>query len=75
MNPEYHPKISGRRGAIVNKFRSTQGVQISCPKQDVYREQSIDERVHCHFIGFKRRRIRDIKEMFNAEKQFPPPGV
>ncbi|XP_053689981.1 vigilin isoform X1 [Sabethes cyaneus] len=104
IDPEYHPKIIGRRGAVVNKIRATHGVQISFPKQDdpcnniitiqgyeananaardeilgivgelssMYREEvSIDERVHRRFIGFKGRRVREIKEMFKVEISFP----
>ncbi|XP_055529154.1 vigilin isoform X2 [Wyeomyia smithii] len=106
IDPEYHPKIIGRRGAVVNKIRATHGVQISFPKQDdpcnniitiqgyeanaiaardeilgivgelssMYREEvSIDERVHRRFIGFKGRRVREIKEMFKVEISFPRP--
>lgn len=106
IDPEYHPKIIGRRGAVVNKIRATHGVQISFPKQDdpqnniisiqgyeananaakeeilsivnelnsMHREEvSIDERVHRRFIGFKGRRVREIKEMFKVEISFPRP--
>lgn len=106
IDPEYHPKIIGRRGFVVNKIRATHGVQISFPKQDdpqnniitiqgyetnahaakdeilgivnelnsMHREEvSIDERVHRRFIGFKGRRVKEIKEMFKVEISFPRP--
>lgn len=38
VDPEYHPKIIGRRGVVVNEIRSKHGVQISFPK----REDAID---------------------------------
>lgn len=34
VDPEYHPKIIGRRGAIINKIRADHGVQISFPKKE-----------------------------------------
>uniref|UniRef100_A0A1Q3FI46 Putative vigilin n=1 Tax=Culex tarsalis TaxID=7177 RepID=A0A1Q3FI46_CULTA len=106
IDPEYHPKIIGRRGAVVNKIRANHSVQISFPKVDdpqnniitiqgyeanahaardeilgivnelnsMHREEvSIDERVHRRFIGFKGRRVREIKEMFKVEISFPRP--
>ncbi|XP_055610576.1 vigilin isoform X2 [Uranotaenia lowii] len=106
ISPEYHPKIIGRRGAVVNKIRATHGVQISFPKQDdpqnniitiqgyeanaiaardeilgivnelnsMYREEvSIDERIHRRLIGLKGRRVREIKEEFKVEINFPRP--
>jgi len=38
VDPEWHPKIIGRRGAVINKIRSDHGVQISFPR----REDEID---------------------------------
>lgn len=106
IDPEFHPKIIGRRGAVVNKIRANHSVQISFPKVDdpvnniisiqgyeanayaardeilgivnelnsMHREEvSIDERVHRRFIGFKGRRVREIKEMFKVEISFPRP--
>ncbi|XP_055631121.1 vigilin [Toxorhynchites rutilus septentrionalis] len=106
IDPEFHPKIIGRRGAVVNKIRATHGVQISFPKQDdpdnniitiqgyeenakaakeeilgivnelnsMYREEvSIDERVHRRFIGVRGRHVRDIKDKFKVEINFPRP--
>lgn len=34
IDPEFHPKIIGRRGAIINKIRTTHGVQISFPRKE-----------------------------------------
>lgn len=31
--PEYHPKIIGRRGAVITKIRSDHDVQINFPKK------------------------------------------
>ncbi|XP_058054967.1 vigilin [Anopheles bellator] len=107
VDPTYHQKIIGRRGAVVNKIRANHGVQISFPKQDdpynksvitiqgyeekakaardeilgmvetlssVYKEEmSIDERTHRRFIGFRGKRLREIKEQFNVEITFPRP--
>ncbi|GLV35995.1 Dodeca-satellite-binding protein 1 [Carabus blaptoides fortunei] len=33
VNPEYHPKIIGRRGAVITKIRSDHDVQINFPKK------------------------------------------
>lgn len=41
VEPDYHPKIIGRRGAVINKIRATHGVQISFPrKEDASEDQS-----------------------------------
>jgi hypothetical protein len=41
VEPDYHPKIIGRRGAIINKIRANHGVQISFPrKEDASEDQS-----------------------------------
>uniref|UniRef100_U5EUN4 Putative vigilin n=1 Tax=Corethrella appendiculata TaxID=1370023 RepID=U5EUN4_9DIPT len=34
INPDYHPKLIGRRGVVINKIRAKHGVQISFPKSD-----------------------------------------
>ncbi|CAD7077490.1 unnamed protein product [Hermetia illucens] len=34
VDPKYHPKIIGRRGAVVNKIRNDFSVNISFPKRD-----------------------------------------
>lgn len=34
VDPNYHPKIIGRRGAVVTKLRSDHNVNISFPKKD-----------------------------------------
>jgi len=34
VNPEYHPKIIGRGGAVITKLREDFGVQIQLPKKD-----------------------------------------
>lgn len=33
VNPEYHPKIIGKRGAVITKIRSDHDVQINFPKK------------------------------------------
>lgn len=33
VNPEYHPKIIGRKGAVISKIRSDHGVQINFMKK------------------------------------------
>ncbi|XP_076653827.1 satellite-binding protein 1 Dp1 isoform X2 [Halictus rubicundus] len=33
VNPEYHPKIIGRKGAVINKIRSDHDVQINFPRK------------------------------------------
>lgn len=41
VEPDLHPKIIGRRGAIINKIRAAHGVQISFPrKEDSGEDQS-----------------------------------
>lgn len=34
VDPEMHPKIIGRRGAVINKIRANHDVQISFPKKE-----------------------------------------
>lgn len=34
VDPEYHPKIIGKRGASINKIRAQHGVQITFPNKD-----------------------------------------
>lgn len=34
IDPIWHPKIIGRRGAVINKIRSLHGVQISFPRKE-----------------------------------------
>lgn len=34
VDPEFHPKIIGRRGAVINQIRATHNVQISFPKKE-----------------------------------------
>nr|CAD7196081.1 unnamed protein product [Timema douglasi] len=34
VDPEFHPKIIGKRGAVITKIRLDHGVQISFPKKD-----------------------------------------
>jgi predicted PilT family ATPase len=33
VNPEYHPKIIGKKGAVISKIRSDHGVQINFAKK------------------------------------------
>lgn len=41
VEPDLHPKIIGRRGAVINKIRTNHGVQISFPrKEDAGEDQS-----------------------------------
>lgn len=34
VDPEWHPKIIGRRGAVINKIRADHNVQISFPRKE-----------------------------------------
>ena len=34
INPEYHPKIIGRKGAVITKLRNDYEVNIQLPKKD-----------------------------------------
>ena len=34
VDPEWHPKIIGRRGAVINKIRADHGVQIIFPRKE-----------------------------------------
>lgn len=34
VDPEWHPKIIGRRGAVINKIRADHGVQITFPRKE-----------------------------------------
>ena len=34
VNPEYHPKIIGRRGAVITELRQKYDVNIQLPKRD-----------------------------------------
>lgn len=33
VDPEFHPKIIGKKGAVISEIRSTYGVQITLPKR------------------------------------------
>ena len=33
MDPEFHPKIIGKKGAVISEIRSNYGVQITLPKR------------------------------------------
>ncbi|KAF5298917.1 hypothetical protein FQR65_LT09570 [Abscondita terminalis] len=51
VNQEYHPKIIGRRGAVISKIRTNNDVQITFPKRGDPDEQKIiitgyEENVH-----------------------------
>jgi len=41
VNPEYHPKIIGRRGAVVNGLRKDHDVNIQLPKQGAMEQDVI----------------------------------
>ncbi len=41
MDPKYHPKIIGRRGAVISKIRDTHDVQIQFPERSAEREDVI----------------------------------
>lgn len=41
VNPEYHPKIIGRRGTVISKIRTNHDVQITFPKRGDPDEQKI----------------------------------
>lgn len=34
VDPEYHPKIIGKRGLVINKIRQEHNVQITFPRRD-----------------------------------------
>lgn len=51
VDPEWHPKIIGRRGAVINKIRGDHGVQIIFPKKEeevdnVIKIQGYEEAAH-----------------------------
>lgn len=54
VDPEWHPKIIGRRGAVINKIRGDHGVQIIFPKK----EDEIDNVI----------RVQGYEENANAAK-------
>lgn len=54
VDPEFHPKIIGRRGAVINKIRADHGVQIHFPRKDEEEENVI--------------RIQGYEEAANAAK-------
>lgn len=41
IDPEYHPKIIGRRGAVISKIRDQHGVQIQFPRKGDENESMI----------------------------------
>lgn len=41
VDPEYHPKIIGRKGAVINKIRSDHDVQINFPRKGDSKEHVI----------------------------------
>lgn len=38
VNPEFHPKIIGKRGAVITKIRTDHDVQIILPKQGEFKK-------------------------------------
>lgn len=54
VDPEFHPKIIGRRGAVINKIRENHSVQISFPRK----EDEVDNVI----------RIQGYEEAANAAK-------
>lgn len=34
VDPDYHPKIIGKRGSVISKIRDKHGVQINFPRRD-----------------------------------------
>ncbi|XP_063232691.1 vigilin [Bacillus rossius redtenbacheri] len=41
VDPEYHPKIIGRKGAVISKIRADHGVQITFPKKEDANDHTI----------------------------------
>lgn len=38
VNPEYHPKIIGKQGAVISKIKTDHDVQITIPKKGKYKQ-------------------------------------
>lgn len=59
MDPEYHPKIIGKSGAVISKIRNDFGVQITLPKrgdpdENIIRIQGYEEKAKAardHILG------------------------
>lgn len=46
VDPDFHPKIIGRRGAVINKIRNNHNVQISFPKREDIGDDAKVIRIH-----------------------------
>merc|ERR1712088_354895 len=68
--PEYHPKIIGRKGAVITKLRDDFKVNIQLPKKEILKivgqyesmvkmEVNIDAKVHSMIIGRGGKSIRN----------------
>lgn len=51
VKPEYHPKIIGRKGAVITQLRTTHGVNILLPKLDP--SASIEEQSTIIITGYE----------------------
>merc|ERR1711872_623117 len=80
--PEYHPKIIGRKGAVITKLRDDFKVNIQLPKKEgdsqyesmVKMEVNIDAKVHSMIIGRGGKSIRNIMEKYKVDIRLPRAG-
>merc|ERR1712088_587113 len=68
--PEYHPKIIGRKGAVITKLRDDFKVNIQLLKMEV----NIDAKVHSMIIGRGGNSIRNIMEKYKVDIRLPRAG-
>uniref|UniRef100_A0A669DQ96 Vigilin n=1 Tax=Oreochromis niloticus TaxID=8128 RepID=A0A669DQ96_ORENI len=66
VDPKYHPKIIGRKGAIITTIRTEHDVNIHC---------LLSPRVHARIIGARGKGIRKIMEEFKVDLRFPQSGA
>ena len=61
VEPDYHPKIIGHRGAIINKIRANHGVQISFPRKEEAGEDQTTIRIQGYEEATKAARDEILK--------------
>uniref|UniRef100_A0A674NTQ9 Vigilin n=1 Tax=Takifugu rubripes TaxID=31033 RepID=A0A674NTQ9_TAKRU len=67
VDPKYHPKIIGRKGAVITNIRTEHDVNIHNFMKIL--------RVHARIIGARGKGIRKIMDEFKVDLRFPPTGA
>uniref|UniRef100_A0A669E441 Vigilin n=1 Tax=Oreochromis niloticus TaxID=8128 RepID=A0A669E441_ORENI len=79
VDPKYHPKIIGRKGAIITTIRTEHDVNIQFPEKNDENQVCLccllSPRVHARIIGARGKGIRKIMEEFKVDLRFPQSGA